>query len=68
MDESRPNPASVVTDKPVEIKPAANTAPKFPDEDPEAGRADPVEMEVEENTDIGMPSRFKANATATATC
>ena len=50
VDESRPNPASGVTEMPVEIKPAFNSAPKFPDEEKPDG-ADPIEMEEDENTD-----------------
>ena len=50
VDESRANPAIGVTDRPVEDKPAANSAPTFPDNEMPDG-ADPIEMDVEEGTE-----------------
>ncbi len=58
-DESRANPASGVTDRPVEVKPAANSKPKFPDQEMPDG-ADPIEMDVEEGT-TGMILTVTAN-------
>ena len=48
-EAASPTPAMGVSERAVEVKPAANDAPEFADEDEPTG-ADPVELEVDEKT------------------
>ena len=54
------NPARGATDRAVEVKPTANDAPKFTDDEKPDG-ADPVEIEVPENTTGMIGDPFSAN-------